>query len=790
MRSLFLFLLFSAMAGSVFSQGVSGGLSGAVTLPDGSPAAGARILVVARNNSAIRARAVADSKGEFSIPAPTEDMMLDVEFAAGVGKILHARTLVQKGSTERILIVVSDEPLIREDVEVNVSENVRQELSNVAKSVDVLGADEIASRDEISVADALRTLPGFRIQQLGGAGKTVSIKSRGLRSQDTAVLVDGQRIRDTASISGDASAFISDLDVAGTSAIEVMRGTGSSVFGTNAVGGVIDIATVGARPGFHGGAEAFGGSLGFSRFAGNLGIAESESRYGITGNFASTKFSEGLDGNDDSSHDTFRIRFDAAPTDRISLMARVFGSRAFARLNSGPDTTGSPILNSINNARANINFLPDTDDPDSLQRNRLLGIATGANFILGVKTILSVNFNILDTSRKNENGPLGAGFQPFGGTEYSEFSGGTKAFSLRLDQTVSRGIRLLGGFEFESEDYLNTGDGPGGNDSFFVDGTQRSNTIFGQAIGKAFDGRISFSAGIRAQTFSLSTPAFSNQSAPYSDAPLGSIPSAVTYDQAVAYRLASTGTKLRIHSGTAYRVPSLYERFGSFYSSFTQDFTAIGDPSLKPERAFSIDGGIDQSFAKGKIEISGTYFYAKLLDIIRYGSFVPDIGSTPRPFGGYENSNGGISRGIEATIWLRSVAGFHGNASFTHTNSDQSEPPVFGTDIVETFGVPKNRFSAYLSRNFGSSLVLAVDSEISDGYLAPIFSNSDFNTYIYRFNGAARTDFSGIYTLPIKNDKIRIDISGALENVFGVERFENGFRLQGRSGRLGLKFRF
>src|SRR4030095_12005183 len=102
------------------------------------------------------------------------------------------------------------------------------------------------------LTDTLRSIPGFRIQQLGGFGRTAHIKTRGLRNQDTAILIDGIRFRDAAALTGDASPFLSDFTLTSVNKVEVLRGSGSSLYGTNAIGGTIDFQTPKPGPGPHG----------------------------------------------------------------------------------------------------------------------------------------------------------------------------------------------------------------------------------------------------------------------------------------------------------------------------------------------------------------------------------------------------------------------------------------------------------------------------------------------------------------------------------------------------------
>src|SRR5205085_11679415 len=96
--------------------------------------------------------------------------------------------------------------------------------------------------------------------------------------QDTSVLIDGQRFRDPTAPQGDASGFLSDFTVTDAGRVEVLRGSGSSLYGTNAVGGVVNVVTEEGGGPFRGQLFAEGGSLGFMRgraqVAGSAGEAE------------------------------------------------------------------------------------------------------------------------------------------------------------------------------------------------------------------------------------------------------------------------------------------------------------------------------------------------------------------------------------------------------------------------------------------------------------------------------------------------------------------------------------
>jgi outer membrane receptor for ferrienterochelin and colicin len=187
--------------------------------------------------------------------------------------------------------------------------------------------------------------------------------------------------------------------------------------------------------------------------------------------------------------------------------------------------------------------------------------------------------------------------------------------------------------------------------------------------------------------------------------------------------------------------------------------------------------------------LTAVYFYTRLIDTIGFGNIVPDIGTTPRPFGGYENQKGGIARGAEFSATIKPWNSTYIFASYTYTNSDQRVPQVFGSGVIETMGIPAEQFTLVATQRFDRFWV-NFDLLATSGYLAPIFSNFSFNTYVYRFDGNRRADLTAGYTFNLNRDKLNVRLFGTVENLFDYEYFENGFRTTGRNGRVGLSFGF
>ena len=772
-------------------------VSGTV-LMNGSPV---EVIVVLKQNGQEVRRTTSDTTGQYrfsNVPKGSYRIGIDGKrdgglisekeiLVSGVAELLVDFTLI--GSRGPHELPPGGQPVIRETV--TVSTGSSQTIEQVSKTVDVISAQEMRDRADFALIESLRTIPGFRVQQLGGFGRTASIKTRGLRNQDTAVLIDGIRFRDASAITGDASSFLSDITLTSVGQVEVLRGSGSSLYGTNAVGGVVDFHTPTARSGTHGQIGGAFGGLGLGRFRGNISHGLNNGKFGIGAGVSRTVYTKGIDGDDDAHNTNFQSRIDANPWEKTSISGRIFYSDANVKLNSSPDTFGTlPATNAtIIDAKRGVNFVFDANDPDNSQKSRFFDGQIVINQIINSKFLISGYYQGLTTKRTNVNGPLGVGFQPFGETETSVFDGTIHTGNVHFTWTPNRENTLTAGYEFESERFGNIGKTTSGTGNFFTNAGQKSNTFYVQDLVSLLDGNLQLAGGLRIQRFGLDRPEFSAANAPYNNLTLANPPTAYTFDGAASYFVQNSGTKFRVHAGNGYRVPSLYERFGSFFNTFgPPPFVALGDPFLKPEKTIAFDAGIEQNVVGDRVRLSGTYFWTRLNDIIGFGNVVPNIGTTTRPFGGYENRRGGIARGGEFSVKAKATTTTDLFASYTVTNSRQRSPQVTGNRNIRTLGIPDHQFTLVATRRFGRAWV-NFDFVGTSSYLAPIFSNSTFNTYIYRFRGNRKGDLTAGYTFPIGGEK-RVRLYGTVENVFNYEYFENGFRTSGATARVGLTFGF
>lgn len=753
------------------------------------PTPGARVTVRDLKNLVVRTTTSA-ADGTFSIEslAPGDYTIDAVATIGGVLVSLAERQELKLSTRQRVdlQLVLVKRAILKEQVTIAAGET--ETIASTAKTVGIIAGQEMRDRADFTLIDSLRSIPGLRVAQAGGFGRVASIKIRGLRNHDTAFLIDGIRIRDATAISGDATPFLSDITLTSVSRLEVLRGSGSSLYGTNAIGGVVDLQTPMASDGTHGQVSFAAGGLGLKRFRGNISHGFGD-KFGLGGALSRTVYSEGIDG-DDAAHNTnLHVRTDTAPWYRLRLSGRIFYSDADVKLNTDPDTLGTPPASNqhIVDAVRGVNFDLDQNDPDRRQNSRFFSGQISATLAINSGVAIRGYYQHLDTSRENDNGPLGVGFQ---NASTSVFDGGIDTANLTLGWNGSEGAGVTAGYEFERESYYNEGRTPSGAGDFFTSAGQKSHSGFAQGIVNLDDRRLRLAGGVRFQRFSLDQPDFSLSNAAYGGIMLRNPPNAYTVDGAASYYFRRSGTKFRAHIGSGYRVPSLYERFGTFFSSFpTNSFVALGDPGLEPERSIAFDAGIDQEFAGGRGVASATFFYTKLTDIIGYGNVVPPIGSTPRPFGGYVNQIGGLARGAEFSVRGRTDFGMDLSTSYTYTNSDQREPQVTGSNIIDTLGVPNQQLTLVLTqriRRFWASFDLLATSS----HLAPIFGNANFTTYVYRFSGNRRADVTVGYTFDVPGRSRQLRLFGTIENVFDHDYYENGFRTPGVNGRLGVAFSF
>jgi len=215
-----------------------------------------------------------------------------------------------------------------------------QPVATLVADVTVIGAEDIARAGAQSVAELLARIPGIEIATNGGPGSTTSIFLRGANRGHTLVLIDGMRV----GASTDGATALEAIPLEQVDHIEILRGPASSLYGADAIGGVIQIFT---RKGE--GALSANASAGYGTYDTRIvsaGASANEGRWrfalqGATrrsdgfnaiGNPANFSYNPDRDGyKDDSATASVALRL----ADEQELSARFFRSRLNTQFDAG-----------------------------------------------------------------------------------------------------------------------------------------------------------------------------------------------------------------------------------------------------------------------------------------------------------------------------------------------------------------------------------------------------------------------------------------------------------------------
>jgi iron complex outermembrane receptor protein len=786
-------------------------LSGHVTDGHGAAVPAAEVRV-RREDGTLTRHAATDATGGFTVAGlPPGDYVVEigkrgfrtdvavVAIASGPGAT-HDVELGAAGVNESVVVTAAGLP---------------QRTLETSKAIDVIGGDEIAARNATTLADVLRLTPGVQLRQAGGPGQLASLRLRGLRSDGAAVLVDGMRLRDAASSQGDVTGFLSNLGVIGADRVEVLRGSASSLYGTNAVGGAVNIVSADGGP-RRTEAQAEGGSLGQSRLRGTTGGSGLDGRltYSIGGTHWLVR--DGVDGDDRArsagGQGSVRLRID----DATNVGVRVYGLSDTVRTNASPTTSGVPAANIPDQtivdavgvsldalARANAGepfeigsatFIPGRNDPDNLRDSHFATTAVTLRRVESDRASWQASYQHVGTHRHYAAGPLGPGFQT-ATLSVSDFDGTIDTVDARGVLQPLRWLTVTGGYELEREHYGDRQDDHAAVARLQTTTgiSQTSHALFGSAQLALADRRLQIGLAGRLQAFRSGALELSNAAVnPYAGVDVGAPPRALTGDLSVAYLIGRAGTKVRSHLGNAYRAPALYERFGGgFFSDPTTGivgFSAYGDPRLRPDRYRSFDAGVDPRLAKGRVQVSASAFVIDVQSLTAF-DFSGGIDPSTDPFGrflGYLNGSGGSSKGLELSVDARPTATLRISGAYTLTRA-RTEEALTVPDFFIVPGVSEHVASLYVTRQWTPRVDTAFDLLYTGESFGSFFAAG--RTRAYRYPGVAIAGLTASVRVAGESaHAIRAYLR--VDNLFDETDFTNGWRQPGRVAVAGLRAGF
>ncbi|MEO0400110.1 MAG: TonB-dependent receptor [Pseudomonadota bacterium] len=468
----------------------------------------------------------------------------------------------------------------------------------VASSVTVLTADDLQVRAAPYLVDQLRAVPGLGVSRSGAQGGLTQVRIRGAEANHTLVLLDGIEISDP--IGGETDFGLwAGVDA---SRIETLRGEQSALYGSDAIGGVINITST-AAPGAFLAAE--GGSRGTANARGRYGFSDAANGVTIMGSAFTT------DGVDTAGRDGER---DGSK----SYSGVISGRRA---LPDGWNLSGLARF-SYNEVETDAGGAVDgglvsTDDRGEA-RQWTFGAALNGEAI-GLDHLVRASYG---TVRRETFDAFPA--ETIGDRIKAIYSP-SKTFDLD-----DGSITLSGLVDFEDENYERIADPASSQEQSF------------QTIGVAGEAQMIFG------------PAALNASIRHDDND-GAFDNAVTWRVGGAFALADS-LKVRASVGEGVKNPTFTELFGFFPSFF------VGNPDLVPEESFSYEAGVD--YGVGPVDVSVTYFNAELENEI-FTQFNADFTSSPANRAGESGRDGVEFAGSwHATDWV-TVTGAYSHVNST-----------------------------------------------------------------------------------------------------------------------------
>ncbi len=521
------------------------------------------------------------------------------------------------------------------DVKVNATRG-EIPLSEISSSTSIISREQISASGAQDVLDVLRWVPGLQVVQTGGKGQFTSLFTRGLESNHTLIMIDGFQIT-----SDGGTIDLGTLTLDNVERIEVVRGAGSAAFGSDAMGGVINIVTrtggaitkdgetshLRATTSFEAG--TFGSMLHKNHVEGGVGPFSGAFERNYYHRLDST-----ID-NADFMETTTAGNFGFQVTDELS-----------ARLMFRDRSNDTEIFS----GGAGPRFAATDPNDRSRQQEYIVGATVEHRTTDWWKQTLRVSKFRQSGRFTIRPNTMGA----FGGRFLSEFR--RQTYDWQHTFFTSDRNTLVAGFEWEEE--------KGQTKDVTTFSAPKSDPT-NRTINRGY--YVNDHAEILDDLFLTGGIRFDDNS---------SFGTEHTYRVGAAYTLdwewecfGIHDTKFRANHGTGLKEPTLFERFSN--SPF-----ARGNPSLKPEEGRSWEFGVDQPLFNGDATFSYTYFHNTIKKLIDFDS---SILSGPQFFNAGRAETMGHELGLTATP----LPGLTVNGNVTFQDTEATRAKIASTSFIE-----------------------------------------------------------------------------------------------------------
>jgi len=437
-----------------------------------------------------------------------------------------------------------------------------QSISTVGTSVVVLDEKFLQSSNEYFLGDVLsNSSTSTNFFQNGGHGSTSAIQLRGLPKRYSTVYIDGVKMSDPSSVSGDFD--FNHILTSQISRVEILKGNQSSVYGSGAIGGTINITTKKGKEG------------------------QQKSLMFNAGSFKTHNYSASLSGANEISN--YYLGFEKFHTDGMSAMTHNDEKDAYTN-NSLIASYGKSLSNNFN-FKSNLRFSETNKQYDkeintatATHNEEEDGVQASGN--ISFEYQLNEKFNNTLTLANTYIKRIYQAAPGSGNTQKDNYYGDRYSYSYKGNYNFDLDNSIIFGLEREDDSIGYNANSSGRKDesyytlSTYFDYQKRfSNNIFA-TFGSRFDDN-SVAGNEEAHRVSF------------------------------AYLFDDKSTKIKSSYGTGFRFPSLYEMYFVYASN------ASSLPFVKAENSKSFDIGIEKTFSDNNLKLDLTYFnleYDNLLE--------------------------------------------------------------------------------------------------------------------------------------------------------------------------------
>lgn len=483
------------------------------------------------------------------------------------------------------------------DTVVVTANRVEQSVSHVGDSVTAISAKELRRSQKTAVADLLAMTPGVTVSRNGGLGGNTSLRIRGAETDQTVVLLDGVKLNDPSQASGGFN--FANLMATEYAHVEVLRGPQSTLWGSQAIGGVVNIVTPVPQGPLSASMSAEGGTHDSAFVRAHAEAGDERFAWRVGGNYLTT---DGI-----SAFDR-----DRGGIERDSYRNVGFNARGILHIT---DNASAEVRSTWSDGRVEFDGFPApafafADTPEYGTTEEWVSYV-GMNLSAFDRRFENrVGFAYTDTERANidPGSSVPLTFDAFGRNQRWEYQG-TLQFSDRLTGII--------GLESERSELSSVSPSPFDPNPTPLRDAVQIDSAYAQVTATPF-AALTVSAGLRYDDHdTFGDNATSRASAAWS---------------------VTESTIVRASYGEGFKAPTLFQLYSQF-----------GNLDLDPEEAEGWDAGVEQRLLNDKLVLSATYFNRDTTNMI---DFVSCFGSnTPRclaqPDGYYDNVQKTQADGVE-----------------------------------------------------------------------------------------------------------------------------------------------